>query len=99
LAAKSGLFADWRIKSEGIFYGGKGALRAVMKIFHIQIYIFCLFLLSGFNKADAVSAFPGAEAYYTCTSPIASDLDGNCQVDSYDYAIVANVWAMACWTS
>jgi hypothetical protein len=31
--------------------------------------------------------------YYTCTSPIASDLDGNCQVDFYDYAIAANAWA------
>jgi len=30
---------------------------------------------------------------YTCTSPIASDLDGDCQVDLFDYARLADAWA------
>ncbi|MCX5633026.1 MAG: hypothetical protein NTW93_05065 [Phycisphaerae bacterium] len=30
---------------------------------NLHIYIFCLFLLFGFNKANAVPAFPGAEGY------------------------------------
>jgi hypothetical protein len=30
---------------------------------------------------------------WNCTSPIASDLTGNCQVDFLDFAILANAWA------
>ena len=30
---------------------------------------------------------------YECTSPIASDLDGDCQVDLFDYALLADAWA------
>jgi hypothetical protein len=30
---------------------------------------------------------------YICTSPIASDLDGNCEVDLFDYARLADAWA------
>jgi pectin methylesterase-like acyl-CoA thioesterase len=30
---------------------------------------------------------------YICTSPIASDLDGNCQVDLFDYVLLADEWA------
>lgn len=29
---------------------------------------------------------------YTCSEPIDSDLDGNCQVDFFDYAILADAW-------
>jgi hypothetical protein len=37
---------------------------------------------------------------YACTSPIASDLDGNCQVDFLDFALFGNTWAgdTAAWT-
>jgi hypothetical protein len=37
---------------------------------------------------------------YVCTSPIASDLDGNCQVDFLDFALFGNTWAgdTAGWT-
>ncbi|MGB8225251.1 MAG: hypothetical protein WCE45_00070, partial [Sedimentisphaerales bacterium] len=30
---------------------------------NLYIYVFCLFLLYGFNKAGAVPAFPDAEGY------------------------------------
>jgi len=30
---------------------------------------------------------------YICTSPIVSDLDGDCEVDFFDYAQLADVWA------
>jgi len=30
---------------------------------------------------------------YICSSPIASDLDGDCRVDLYDYAVMADEWA------
>jgi len=30
---------------------------------------------------------------YQCTNPIVSDLDGDCQVDFFDYAQMANAWA------
>jgi hypothetical protein len=30
---------------------------------------------------------------YECSSPIVSDLDGNCQVDFFDYALLADAWA------
>ena len=33
------------------------------------------------------------EFYYVCSSPIISDLDGNCQVDFFDYALLADAWA------
>ena len=29
---------------------------------------------------------------YSCTTPIPSDLDGNCQVNINDFAILANAW-------
>jgi len=29
---------------------------------------------------------------YVCTSPIASDLDGDCEVDFFDYALLADGW-------
>jgi hypothetical protein len=30
---------------------------------------------------------------YDCTSPITSDLNGDCQVDLFDYALLADAWA------
>jgi hypothetical protein len=30
---------------------------------------------------------------YECSSPIASDLDGDCEVDFFDYALLADAWA------
>ncbi|MCX5632678.1 MAG: hypothetical protein NTW93_03250 [Phycisphaerae bacterium] len=30
---------------------------------------------------------------WSCTAPIASDIDGDCQVNFFDYAILSNVWA------
>ncbi|MCJ7729886.1 MAG: hypothetical protein MUO27_08440, partial [Sedimentisphaerales bacterium] len=42
------------------------------------------------GSAPDLGAF---EFYYVCTSPITSDLDGNCQVDFFDYALLADAWA------
>jgi hypothetical protein len=42
------------------------------------------------GNAPDLGAF---EFYYVCTSPIVSDLDGNCQVDFFDYALLADAWA------
>jgi hypothetical protein len=42
------------------------------------------------GSAPDLGAF---EFYYVCSSPIASDLDGNCQVDFFDYALLADAWA------
>jgi hypothetical protein len=30
---------------------------------------------------------------HTCTSQIVSDLNGDCEVDFYDYARLADIWA------
>jgi len=34
----------------------------------------------------------GCFEYGGCTSPVASDLDGNCQVDLFDYALLVDAW-------
>ena len=54
----------------------------------------------GQNETDWSSQASATTFRYACTSPIASDLDGNCQVDFLDLALFGNTWAgdAAAWT-
>jgi hypothetical protein len=66
--------------ADGVFDSGS--------IDDVRIYPYAL------DQDQITELYNGAEvADYFCTSQITSDLDGNCQVDLYDYAILGAAWA------
>ncbi len=48
------------------------------------------------NHNQTVASIPASATtlQFDCTSPIASDMDDNCQVDFLDHAVFANAWAI-----
>lgn len=44
------------------------------------------------NETAYSSEESGTTLLYSCTAPITSDLDGDCQVNFHDFAILGNLW-------
>jgi hypothetical protein len=66
--------------ADGVFTGGS--------IDDVRIYSYAL------NEDQIIEIYNGTGLVsYTCTSPIDSDLDGNCKVDFLDFSILADTWA------
>jgi hypothetical protein len=48
---------------------------------------------SNYNETGWSGAAGATTLLWGCTAPITSDINSNCQVDFFDFALLSNVWA------